>query len=165
MTDFVSKVKEFNEIAGTKEILDARKVALYTALQLEELAEKIEALNKVEAIAGVHPDKGLGKLFTALEWHSRRFKEGEFDALVSKACENADTREELLDADIDLAVVSLGGAISVGADVEGACHEVADNNLSKFPLIDGVRTVLKDANGKVMKPEGYKPVSLEKFLR
>lgn len=163
--DFVEKVREFNQVAGTLEQLDARKVALYTALQLEELAEKIHAIAKAEKAAGVEPAEGLGKLLVALEYHSRRFKAGEFDALVSEAVKDDDLREEILDADVDVAVVSIGGAISVGADVQGACHEVADNNLTKFPIINGVRTVLKDENGKVKKPEGYQPVSLRKFLK
>lgn len=163
--DFVEKVREFNQVAGTLEQLDARKVALYTALQLEELAEKIHAIAKAEKAAGVEPAEGLGKLLVALEYHSRRFKAGEFDALVSEAVKDDDLREEILDADVDVAVVSIGGAISVGADVQGACHEVADNNLTKFPVINGVRTVLKDENGKVKKPEGYQPVSLRKFLK
>lgn len=163
--DFVEKVREFNQIAGTIEQLDARKVALYTALQLEELSEKIHAFTKAEKAAGVEPANGLGKLLVALEWHSRRFKAGEFDGLVDVAVKDDDIREEILDADIDVAVVSIGGAISIGADVQGACHEVADNNLTKFPLINGVRTVLKDENGKVMKPEEYKPVSLRRFLK
>lgn len=163
--DFVEKVREFNQVAGTLEQLDARKVALYTALQLEELAEKIHAIAKAEKAAGVEPAEGLGKLLVALEYHSRRFKAGEFDALVSEAVKDDDLREEILDADVDVAVVSIGGAISVGADVQGACHEVADNNLTKFPVINGVRTVLKDENGKVKKPEGYQPVSLRKYLK
>ena len=163
--DFVEKVREFNQVAGTLEQLDARKVALYTALQLEELAEKIHAIAKAEKAAGVEPAEGLGKLLVALEYHSRRFKAGEFDALVSEAVKDDDLREEILDADVDVAVVSIGGAISVGADVQGACHEVADNNLTKFPIINGVRTVLKDENSKVKKPEGYQPVSLRKFLK
>lgn len=163
--DFVEKVREFNQVAGTLEQLDARKVALYTALQLEELAEKIHAIAKAEKAAGVEPADGLGKLLVALEYHSRRFKAGEFDALVSEAVKDDDLREEILDADVDVAVVSIGGAISIGADVQGACHEVADNNLTKFPIINGVRTVLKDENGKVKKPEGYQPVSLRKFLK
>ena len=163
--DFVEKVREFNRFSGTFEQLDARKVALYTALQLEELAEKISAISKAEKAAGIEPANGLGKLQVALEWHSRRFKVGEFDGLVAEAVKDDDSREEILDADIDVAVVSIGGAISIGADVQGACHEVADNNLTKFPIINGVRTVLKDENGKVVKPEGYKPVSLRKFLK
>lgn len=163
--DFIEKVREFNQVAGTIEQLDARKVALYTALQLEELAEKISAIAKAEKAAGVESANGLGKLQVALEWHSRRFKAGEFDGLVAEAVKDDDTREEILDADIDVAVVSIGGAISIGADVQGACHEVADNNLTKFPIINGVRTVLKDENGKVIKPEGYKSVSLRKFIK
>jgi hypothetical protein len=163
--DFVEKVRVFNQLAGTEEKLDARKVALYTALQLEELAEKIHAIAKAEKSASIAPDKGLGKLLVALEWHSSRFKAGEFDELVAEAVKDTSLREEILDADVDVAVVSIGGAISIGADVQGACHAVADNNLTKFPIINGVRTVLKDENGKVKKPEGYTSVKLGKFLK
>jgi hypothetical protein len=43
VTHFVEKVKEFNELAGTKEELDVRKAAMYTGLILEEVAELIES--------------------------------------------------------------------------------------------------------------------------
>lgn len=147
--DFVEKVLKFNEIAGTLPEFNPRKVALYTGLQLEEMAEKIAAYN----------EPGLGKLQVALEYHSRRFKAGEFDAAAEKI-----DRKEALDADIDIAVVALGGAVSVGSDVPGVTHHVSDNNLSKFPLVDGEYTVLKDENGKVMKPPGYSPADVGPYL-
>jgi hypothetical protein len=149
--DFVQKVVQFNDIAGTTGDFDARKVALYIGLQLEEMAEKI---------ASIPNQTSLGNLRVALEYHSRLFKEGRFDGEVEKI-----DRVEALDADIDLAVVALGGATSLGADVNGACHEVADSNLSKFPFVDGVRVALKDENGKVKKADGYKPPQLEQYLK
>jgi hypothetical protein len=151
---FISKVIEFNQIAGTLEEYNPRRVALYLGLQLEELAEQIASFKSSE----------LGKLQTALEYHSQLFKNGTFDKVV----ENANTpeqRKEFLDGAIDSAVVALGSAISIGANVQGSAHAVADNNLSKYPVIDGVRVVLKDGNGKIKKPEGFKPVELGSFLK
>lgn len=149
--DFVEKIVEFNTVAGTTGAFDERKVALYIGLQLEEMAEKIASI----------PDQAnLGNLRVALEYHSRLFKGGRYDDAVK----NID-RVEALDADIDLAVVALGGATSLGADVNGACHEVMDSNLSKFPIVDGVRVALKDENGKVKKADCYRPPQLEQFLK
>jgi predicted HAD superfamily Cof-like phosphohydrolase len=152
--DFVEKVKLFNEIAGTKNQYDTRKVALYLGLILEEVGEAIEAI-------------GMDKteLFETLNSHATQFKSGDYDLLVeSKLTINKENRVELLDAFVDIAVVSIGGSYSLGADVQGACQAVADNNLEKFPLINGVRTVLRDENGKVMKPEGYTSVKLDGFV-
>ena len=42
---FVEGVKEFNNIAGTPEEFDPRKVALYTGLILEEVRELLETYN------------------------------------------------------------------------------------------------------------------------
>lgn len=152
--NFVSEVVEFNTLAGNANEFDARKVALYIGLQLEEMAEKIQSIPNQD---------GLGNLRIALEYHSRRFKNGEFDASVA-AMQHAD-RVNALDADIDLAVVALGGAHALGADVNAACNEVMRSNMSKFPLDEnGLRTVLKDENGKIMKPDGYFKPSLEMFV-
>lgn len=149
--DFVEAVQEFNEVAGTGGSFDARKVALYIGLQLEELGEKIEALPNVE---------DLVSLKQVLEHYSTCFKTGQFDTEVEQI-----NRVEALDADVDLAVVALGGACALGADVKGACTEVMSSNLSKFPVgPDGKRYALKDENGKVKKAEGYRPPSLERFV-
>ena len=151
MTDFVQQVCEFNRIAGTKNEFDERKAALYIGLCLEELAEVIESLN----------DRKAFRIMTdSLDLWSKRFKEGDFDADVAKM-----DRVECLDGFIDLAVVSLGGAYAIGADVQGAANEVSQSNLSKYDLKpDGTHAVIRDENGKVKKGPNYKPPELEKFL-
>ncbi|MFZ9330710.1 MAG: hypothetical protein ACO24I_05425 [Candidatus Fonsibacter ubiquis] len=70
-------------------------------------------------------------------------------------------RESLLDADIDLAWVTIGSALSQGADVEGAAAEVSRANLDKFP--NGV--AIRDGNGKVVKPDGWKAPGLSTFIQ
>lgn len=149
--DFVGKVLKFNHIAGKKgNEFSVRDTSLYVGLILEEVAELIESIDGNE----------LGKLHTALEYHSKRFKQGDFDRYVEKI-----NRVDALDACVDIAVVAVGGASALGADVDGACHEVADSNLSKYELKDGEYVVLRDANGKIMKPASYRPPELKKFLR
>lgn len=162
MTDFVAKVLEFNQVAGTTgEEFNPRKTALYIGLVLEEVKELIDSLPLGED--GSADAQVLGAFAESVGAYSNAFKQGRFDATVGHMTE--EHREEALDAFVDISVVALGGATAIGSDVVGATHEVADNNLSKFPVINGVRTALKDENGKVVKPEGYKPVRLGKFLR
>lgn len=162
MTDFVAKVLEFNQVAGTTgEAFNPRKTALYMGLVLEEVKEMIDSIPLGEE--GSADSQVLQAFAESVGAYSDAFKMGRFDPAIGLM--NEEHREEALDAFVDISVVALGGGVAVGADVVGATHEVADNNLSKFPVINGVRTALKDENGKVIKPEGYKPVSLRKFLR
>ena len=151
--DFVTKIQQFNKIAGTGTSFDARKLALYIGLCCEELAELIEA------IPDVAPTSDLGKLRSTLERNSLAFKQARFDNYVARI-----NRVKALDAFVDVAVVALGGGCAMGADVKGAANEVMDSNLSKFPIVNGERVVLKDENGKVMKPATYRPPELAKFL-
>jgi predicted HAD superfamily Cof-like phosphohydrolase len=152
--DFVEKVKLFNEIAGTKEEYNTRKVGLYTSLVLEEVSEMVQALGMENT-----------SLFEFLDIYRKAFKAGAYDMNIEKVLEDHAKRVEFVDAAVDIAVVALGGGIAVGADISGACHAVADNNLEKFPIVDGKHTVLKDENGKVMKPASYQSVTLEKFVK
>lgn len=162
MTDFVTKVLEFNQVAGTTgESFNPRKTALYMGLVLEEVKEMIDSIPLGEE--GSADSQVLQAFAESVGAYSDAFKMGRFDPAIGLM--NEEHREEALDSFLDISVVALGGGVAVGSDVVGATHEVADNNLSKFPVIDGVRTALKDENGKVIKPEGYKPVSLRKFLR
>lgn len=119
----------------------AGQTALYTGMQFEELAEKMEVLQ-------------LPDIADTLRSIADKFKNGHLDSCFDKA-----DRADMLDADIDLAWVTFGSAFSQGADVYGAFAEVARANLSK--IVDGV--VRKDSNGKVMKPDGWKPPDLYPF--
>lgn len=145
---FVADVRRFTEAVGcTTDRFNVRQTALYIGLQLEEMAEKLEA-------CGFNPD--CSAIVEVIRITSGHFKRGAYDESVSSA-----DRAALLDADIDLAWVTIGSALSQGADVLGAMREVARANLDKIGP-DG--TVLKDKNGKVRKPEGWRAPDLVPFV-
>ena len=156
--NFVQSVKKFNEIAGTLEEFDKRKASLYLGLILEEVAEMIDSLGSADE--DPESDEKFQGVSEYLDVLGNNFKSGEYDYMM-----NAVNRKEFLDAAVDIAVVSLGAGISIGADIEGATMEVADSNLSKFPLVEGVYTVLKDGNGKIMKPPSFRKPELSQFLK
>ncbi len=69
---------------------------------------------------------------------------------------------EQLDALIDILVVTIGAIHSMGADAEGAWNEVLQSNLAKIDTHTG--KVIKRADGKVLKPQGWTPPKLSPFL-
>jgi len=70
---------------------------------------------------------------------------------------------EQLDALIDILVVTIGAIHSMGADGEGAWNEVMRTNFAKIDAETG--KVRKREDGKVLKPQGWQPPELERFLR
>ena len=70
--------------------------------------------------------------------------------------------KDALDALIDILVVTIGAAHSMGADVEGAWKEVMSTNFAKIDKETGM--VRKREDGKVLKPVGWVPPELGKFL-
>lgn len=144
---FVADVRRFTEAVGcTTDRFNVRQTALYIGLQLEEMAEKLEAVGYA----------GDALLVRLMKGTSGQFKSGSFDQLV----ETGD-REAMLDADVDLAWVTVGSALSQGADLLGAMREVARANLDKIGP-DG--TVLKDENGKVKKPAGWRGPDIAPYV-
>jgi predicted HAD superfamily Cof-like phosphohydrolase len=84
----------------------------------------------------------------------------EYDELrVAIANKNA---VETLDALIDILVVTIGAINSMGADGEGAWKEVMSTNFNKIDRRTG--KVQRREDGKVLKPEGWHPPELAKFL-
>lgn len=79
------------------------------------------------------------------------------------AAHNADDQVEQLDALIDILVVTIGAIHSIGADAEGAWNEVMRTNFAKIDPSTG--KVTKRHDGKVLKPEGWHPPELAKFLK
>lgn len=147
--DFYGSVKAFNEAAGvTTDHYNARQVGFYTGMQCEELAEKLRALFP---LGGAADD-----LIFDMEQLGQRLKENKFEA----ECANAN-RHDLLDADVDLLVVSIGSMLSQGADGRGAIEEVCGANMAK--VVDG-KLVRHPETGKVLKPEGWTPPDLHKYL-
>jgi predicted HAD superfamily Cof-like phosphohydrolase len=82
----------------------------------------------------------------------------EFDELCVST-----TRKDDLDALIDILVVTIGAIHSLGADAEGAWKEVMRTNFAKIDKDTG--KVRKREDGKVLKPAGWQPPELEKFIK
>lgn len=74
----------------------------------------------------------------------------------------ANDRVEQLDALIDILVVTMGAIRAGGFDAEGAWNEVMRTNFAKIDSTTG--KVRKREDGKVLKPEGWTPPNLEKFV-
>lgn len=69
---------------------------------------------------------------------------------------------EQLDALIDILVVTIGAIRAAGMDGQGAWDEVMKTNFAKIDPDTG--KVRKREDGKVLKPEGWEPPRLDKFL-
>lgn len=74
----------------------------------------------------------------------------------------ANDRVEQLDALIDILVVTIGAVRAGGFDGEGAWEEVMKTNFAKIDPETG--KVRKREDGKVLKPEGWKPPELVPFI-
>ena len=68
---------------------------------------------------------------------------------------------EMLDALIDILVVTIGAIHSAGFDAEAAWKEVMSTNFAKIGEDGKVR---KREDGKVMKPTGWQPPKLSKYI-
>jgi hypothetical protein len=69
---------------------------------------------------------------------------------------------EQLDACMDMIWVILGFCYMKKFNIKGAWDEVAKSNLSKIDQTTG--KVLRREDGKILKPEGWSPPKLEKFI-
>lgn len=78
------------------------------------------------------------------------------------AAHQTNDRVEELDALVDILVVTIGAIHSLGIDPQAAWDEVMRTNLAKIDPITG--KVVKRADGKVLKPEGWQPPNLGKFF-
>ena len=84
----------------------------------------------------------------------------EYEELL-EAVVNQD-RVEQLDALVDILVVTMGAIRAAGWDGEAAWKEVMDTNFAKIDPTTG--KVIKRADGKVLKPEGWKAPQLAQFI-
>ena len=70
---------------------------------------------------------------------------------------------EMLDACMDMIWVILGFCHMKGYKVDAAWNEVARSNLAKINTATG--KVRKREDGKVLKPEGWKPPELDTYVQ
>lgn len=81
---------------------------------------------------------------------------------LNQAIRNQD-RVEMLDALVDILVVTIGAIHSAGFDAEGAWKEVMRTNFAKIDPETG--KVRKREDGKVLKPLGWTAPDLKPFLK
>lgn len=143
-TDIIGTVNQWNLDAGrTQGYFNPRQAAFYLGMQCEELAEKLAAC-------------GLETNAEILDHLGKELKQGTWDAQVMQA-----DRKTMLDGDADLVVVTIGSAQGIGSDFQRAMDKVlAANEAKRFA--DG--QLHKDANGKILKPEGWQPPDLTDCL-
>jgi predicted HAD superfamily Cof-like phosphohydrolase len=72
-------------------------------------------------------------------------------------------KTEQLDALLDIMVVCAGALLSRKWDCHGGWAEVVRSNMAKVDPITG--KVIKRADGKILKPEGWTPPQLELFTK
>jgi len=87
--------------------------------------------------------------------------EEEHDELKQALSNNDDV--EVLDALIDILVVTIGAIHSAGFDAEGAWKEVMKTNFAKIDKDTG--KVRKREDGKVLKPVGWTAPDLKPFVK
>lgn len=80
---------------------------------------------------------------------------------LQEAVAAGDTVEEL-DACMDLIYVILGHCLQRGFDIQGAWDEVQRSNMMKVDPTTG--KVRRREDGKILKPEGWKPPQLSTFI-
>jgi phosphoribosyl-ATP pyrophosphohydrolase len=68
---------------------------------------------------------------------------------------------EVADALADIIYIICGTAVSYGIPLDDIFEEVHASNMAK--LVDG--KVLRRADGKIQKPEGWEPPDIERILR
>ena len=86
--------------------------------------------------------------------------EEEHKELKQALADNND--EEILDALLDILVVTIGAIHSAGMDGEGGWKEVMSTNFSKIDKLTG--KVRKREDGKVLKPVGWTAPNLTPYL-
>jgi hypothetical protein len=70
---------------------------------------------------------------------------------------------EQLDACMDMIWVILGFCHMKGYDIAGAWDEVVKTNMAKVDPVTG--KVRRREDGKILKPEGWKPPDMSKFVK
>ena len=76
--------------------------------------------------------------------------------------QDADTHEQVFDALLDLIVVCIGAGHSAGYPMEAGWDAVVVSNLRKIDPTTG--QVLRREDGKIVKPEGWRPPNLARLL-
>lgn len=118
-----------------------------------------------------NPFRDQEKFMKACDQSVEGFNQKQFDLYVNlideefgelKTAIAAVDKVEMVDALIDILVVTIGALHSMGADGDGAWKEVMKTNFAKIDKVTG--KVVKREDGKVLKPDGWTPPALAPFV-
>jgi predicted HAD superfamily Cof-like phosphohydrolase len=115
-----------------------------------------------------NPFKDQEKFMTACDQSVDKYNESQYNMYKSlideefKELQQAYDMEAELDALVDILVVTIGAIHSAGFDGEGAWNEVMRTNFAKIDPETG--KVRKREDGKVLKPDGWKPPNLTPYI-
>ncbi len=118
-----------------------------------------------------NPFRDQEKFMKACDQTVDSFNASQFDLYVNlieeefkelKVAIDNNDNVEVLDALLDIMVVTAGAIHSMGADGEGGWKEVMKTNFAKIDKETG--KVRKREDGKVLKPQGWTPPELAPFV-
>lgn len=118
-----------------------------------------------------NPFKDQKKFMEACDQTVDKFNRTQFEMYVSLIAEeyqelheaiSAEDEEEILDALLDIVVVTIGAMHSLGVNGEGGWQEVMRTNFAKVDPVTG--KVNKREDGKVLKPAGWQPPNLKPYV-
>lgn len=119
-----------------------------------------------------NPFRDQEKFMRACDQSTDEFNGTQFDMYCSlieeehkelKEALAANDDVEIVDALLDIIVVTIGALHSFGADAEGGWKEVMATNFAKIDKETG--KVRKREDGKVLKPLGWVPPDLAPFVK
>lgn len=146
-------VRDFMENGGqTTGRFNPRQACLYMGLQLEELAEKVSTV--MDGTITESQRQHLQRLHITLDHFAKEFKAGMHEGDILRA-----NHADLIDADFDLAWVSIGALLSTARLPMDAIAHGTFTNLDKFR-----NGCIRDANGKIQKPDGWQPPDFTPYV-
>lgn len=156
MKSAVSDVRAFMEVA--------EQPVRTTPTQIKVTSTEREILNEVAAaiLVACRKLKELGDGTTDGGLRARLVLE-ESAELVEAIVDN--DLVGIADACVDIDYVTIGTALAYGLPHAAAWNAVHAANMAKATLVDGKLTMVRDAGGKVIKPDGWKPADLRAILR
>lgn len=114
----------------------------------------------LKAVGQEVPSEPQKEVSSQAELYKKLIKE-EYEEFMEAEAVSDDVEE--LDACFDMIWVIVGYMKSRGWDCESAWDEGAKSNLSKIDPLSGL--VRRREDGKILKPEGWKPPDFTKFVK
>ena len=146
----IESIRQWHKLA--RPVPTNRDFDVQLGCHLEEIAEMIDTL-EFSRTYNPHTVHGRGTdLYIQLVKWADALKDGGYFAHIND-------RKEFLDSIADQVVTAVGAAYCANMDPEAGVREVNTSNWTKVDI--NTENFIRDDNGKIMKPPGYKSPNLE----